>query len=66
VRTADHREVIRLIAKGAQIADALPSHEYRSAHIAGAVHLPLERVLAEGRALLRTDRPIIVYCRDAL
>lgn len=66
VRIVGHREVLDSIARGAQIADVLPSHEYRAAHIAGAVHLPLKRVLAQAGRLLAKDRPVVVYCRDAL
>ncbi len=61
-----HREVLDLIAAGAQVADVLPAREYRTAHIAGAVHLPLAKVVSEARRLLSKDRAVIVYCRDSL
>ena len=66
VRIVDHREVQALIARRAQVVDVLPAHEYRRAHIAGAIHLPLSRMLAEAERILTRDRPIVVYCRDSL
>jgi len=45
LRTVDHREVLRLIAEGTQVVDVLPAHEYSTAHIAGAIHLPLPKLL---------------------
>jgi rhodanese-related sulfurtransferase len=66
VRQVIHREVRRLLASGAQIVDVLPSHEFSAAHIKGAIHLPLRRVLADAPAKLDRSRPVIVYCRDSL
>jgi rhodanese-related sulfurtransferase len=62
----DHRATLRLMASGAQIADVLPAHEYRSAHIKGAIHTALPRLFADARVSLAIDRPVVVYCRDAL
>ena len=62
----DHSDVHYLIRGGAQIADALPEHEYQSAHIAGAIHLPLRRLLRDAPGVLERTRPVIVYCRDSL
>jgi rhodanese-related sulfurtransferase len=56
---------------GAQIVDVLPSHEYDTAHIRGALHIPLGRLLREATeasptAALDRKRPVVVYCRDSL
>jgi rhodanese-related sulfurtransferase len=51
---------------GAQIVDVLPSHEYDTAHIQGAVHIPLGRLIREATAALERKRPVVVYCRDSL
>jgi 3-mercaptopyruvate sulfurtransferase SseA len=66
VEIIDHRTVLRLRADGAQIVDALPSHEYDAAHIKGAIHLPISRLVRDARQLLAADRPVVVYCRDNL
>jgi len=56
---------------GVQIVDVLPSHEYDAAHIRGAVHIPLRRILHDApaavpAAALDRTRPVVVYCRDSL
>jgi rhodanese-related sulfurtransferase len=53
-------------ASGVQIVDALPSHEYRAAHIRSAIHIPVGRILRDATTLLDRARPVVVYCRDSL
>jgi len=53
-------------AGGVQIVDVLPSHEYDAAHIRGAVHIPLRRIIRDAPASLDRTRPVVVYCRDSL
>lgn len=63
----NHREVLELVESGgADIVETLPSHEYRTVHIRGAIHLPLSRVWRQAPALLSPGRPVVVYCRDSL
>jgi rhodanese-related sulfurtransferase len=67
VREIRHRELAGMLASGAaQIVDVLPSHEYNTAHIRGAVHIPLGRILRDAPASLDRTRPVVVYCRDSL
>lgn len=66
MQDVDHREVLRLIAEGAQIVDALPSHEYHPVHLPGAIHLPLSKLLREAPQKLAREGPVVVYCRDSL
>jgi rhodanese-related sulfurtransferase len=66
VREIQHRELATMLASGAQIVDVLPSHEYNSAHIRGATHIPLAHVLRDAPITLDRTRPVIVYCRDCL
>jgi rhodanese-related sulfurtransferase len=67
VREIQHRELAAMLASGdAQIIDALPSHEYNSAHIRGAIHIPVGRILRDAPAALDRARPLVVYCRDSL
>jgi rhodanese-related sulfurtransferase len=66
MREVDHREVLAMLSAGAQIVDVLPAHEYNRAHIKGAIHIPLRRILTDAAAMLHPSLPIIVYCRDSL
>ncbi len=50
----------------AQIVDVLPSHEYQTAHIRGAIHIPLRRILSDAPSALNRALPVVVYCRDSL
>lgn len=66
-REIDREEVQRLAEEGAQIVDVLPQQEYDDAHLPGAISLPLKELTAENvERLLRRDRPVVVYCWDAL
>jgi rhodanese-related sulfurtransferase len=66
VREIQHRELLQMLSSGAQIVDALPSHEYDAAHIRGAIHIPVGRILRDAPTLLDRARPVVVYCRDSL
>ncbi len=65
MRIIDHREVQDYAARGAQIIEVLPAHEYERTHIRGAIHIPLRMLITRAPELDRS-RPVIVYCRDAL
>jgi rhodanese-related sulfurtransferase len=66
VREIQHRELLRMLSSGAQVVDALPSHEYQTAHIRTAIHIPVGRILRDAPKLLDDARPVVVYCRDSL
>jgi rhodanese-related sulfurtransferase len=67
VHEIKHRELFRMLSSGdAQVVDVLPSHEYNTAHIRGAIHIPVGRILRDAPALLDRTRPVVVYCRDIL
>jgi rhodanese-related sulfurtransferase len=66
VREIQHREILRMLSSGVQIVDALPTHEYATAHIRGAIHIPVGRILRDAPGLLGRTRPAVVYCRDSL
>jgi rhodanese-related sulfurtransferase len=55
-----------MLSSGAQVVDALPSHEYHSTHIRGAIHIPVRNILRDAPILLDRARPVVVYCRDSL
>ena len=65
MKEIDREAVQRLVGKGAQLAEALPAKEYKEDHLPGAIHLPLQRIEAEAKALLDPARPVIVYCWDS-
>lgn len=55
-----------MLTSGVQIIHALPSHEYNAAHIRGAVHIPVGRILHDAPGSLDPKRTVVVYCRDSL
>ena len=58
--------VIELVADGAQLVEALPTHEYDEEHLPGAIHLPIKSLTADTASILDLERPVIVYCWDGL
>jgi rhodanese-related sulfurtransferase len=67
VREIRHRELLQLLAAGGvQIVDALPSHEYNTAHIRSAIHIPVGHILRDAPRVLDRARTVVVYCRDSL
>jgi len=59
-------ELDRLIARGAQVVEVLPDDQYAEGHVPGALGLPLKRLTREAAEHLDRDRPVVVYCWDAL
>jgi rhodanese-related sulfurtransferase len=58
--------VQELLARGAQLVEVLPAAEYAEEHLPGAISLPLKQLDATTAARLDHDRPVVVYCWDAL
>jgi rhodanese-related sulfurtransferase len=58
-------ELRRLIGIGAQLVEVLPAEEFEQEHLPGAISIPLKTMRRETVALLRRDRPVVVYCADA-
>ncbi len=61
VANIDRAQLLELIDEGAQVVDVLPDAEYTAQHIPGAVNLPLRQLNAETAAVLRRDKPVVVY-----
>jgi len=61
VANIDRAELLELIDGGAQVVDVLPDAEYIAQHIPGAINLPLRQLNAETTAMLRRDKPVVVY-----
>ena len=55
-----------MLSASAQIVDVLPAQEYDGAHIKGAVHIPLSRILTDAPMVLDRSQRTVVYCRDSL
>ena len=64
----DRNEVQRLVAAGAQLVEVLPAAESEEEHLPGAINIPLKQLDATTTTTTRLDpdRPVIVYCWDAL
>ena len=60
------RELVQLVAVGAQLVEVLPEAEYAEEHLPGAINLPLRQLIADTAGQLDGGRPVIVYCWDAL
>ena len=60
----DRDGVRRLVDRGAQLVEVLPSPEYEEDHLPGALHLPLRHIDGRAADLLDRSRQIVVYCWD--
>jgi rhodanese-related sulfurtransferase len=58
-------EVVRLLGKGAQLAEVLPREEYEDEHLPGAISVPLKELTRTTAAVLDRGKPTIVYCWDS-
>lgn len=56
----------QLLADGAQLLEVLPAGEYAEQHLPDAVNIPLKTLTAEATSGLDRERPVVVYCWDAL
>jgi rhodanese-related sulfurtransferase len=65
-RTVDLQGVRELLERGAQLVEVLPREEYEELHLPDAVHMPLKELDARRAARLDRERPVVVYCWDAL
>jgi rhodanese-related sulfurtransferase len=65
-RKVDLQGVQALLERGAQLVEVLPREEYDELHLPGAIHLALKELDAQHAEQLDRDRPVVVYCWDAL
>jgi rhodanese-related sulfurtransferase len=65
-QTVDLAGVQKLLQRGAQLVEVLPREEYEELHLPDAIHLPLKELDAQHAARLDRERPVVVYCWDAL
>src|SRR5882762_8978989 len=65
-RSVDLQAVRELLEGGAQLVEVLPREEYEELHLPGALSLPIKELDAEHAEQLDRQRPVAVYCWDAL
>jgi rhodanese-related sulfurtransferase len=65
-RTLDLPGVRELLDRGAQLVEVLPREEYDELHLPGAINVPLKELDPQAAARLDRERPVVVYCWDAL
>jgi rhodanese-related sulfurtransferase len=65
-QTVDLAGVQKLLERGAQLVEVLPEEEYQELHLPDAIHLPLKELDAQRAKQLDRERPVVVYCWDAL
>lgn len=64
--TIDRKQVQKLLEAGAQLIEVLPAKAYEDEHLPGARNIPLMRLDEQALHELQRERPVIVYCHDAL
>ncbi len=55
-----------LVAAGAQLVDVRTEAEFVSGHVDGAVNVPLDRVGTRAGSLVKSGKPIVVYCQSGM
>jgi rhodanese-related sulfurtransferase len=65
-RTVDLPGVRELLDRGAQLVEVLPQEEYDELHLPGAINVPLKELDSRSAGRLERERPVVVYCWDAL
>lgn len=64
VKRIDVDRAIRLVQRGAQLIDVLPSSIYEQEHLPSAKSLPLDSFDADTADRIDLARAIVVYCFD--
>jgi phage shock protein E len=55
-------QVMELLEKKAIVLDVRTLSEYNSGHVAGSVHVPLDRIESELNKLKKYGKPIVTCC----
>jgi rhodanese-related sulfurtransferase len=63
---ADTDQVQKLIDGGAQVVEVLEPKQFRRAHLPGAVNIPAWELTPDRAGELDRNRPVVVYCDDAV
>jgi rhodanese-related sulfurtransferase len=64
--SVDRDRVMQLLDQGAQLVEVLPRGEYDEEHLPDAIHLDLRSLDPKSAGVLDRNRPVVVYCWDAL
>jgi rhodanese-related sulfurtransferase len=62
----ERTNVESLPADHAQLVEVLPTAEYESVHLPGAINIPLRELGHRAPEELDSTRPVVVYCHDSL
>ena len=55
-----------MLEQGAVILDVRTPAEYQQGHAVGSINIPLDRLDAEKKRILKLDRPIIACCASGI
>jgi rhodanese-related sulfurtransferase len=64
MQVIDRDQVQELVQSGARLIEVLPEKEYETAHIQGAINIPLASLDSHAVKQLSKSEPVIVYCND--
>jgi rhodanese-related sulfurtransferase/CBS domain-containing protein len=64
--TINRTQVQKLLEAKAQLIEVLPPTVYEEEHLPGACNIPLPELDERALIELQPERPVIVYCHDAL
>ena len=64
--TINRKQVQKLSEAGAQFIEVLPATVYEDEHLPGARNIPLPQLDKQALTEIQPERPVIVYCHDAL
>ena len=64
--TINRTQVQKLLEAKAQLIEVLPPKVYEDEHLPGARNIPLAELDERALIELQPERPVIVYCHDAL
>lgn len=55
-----------LIEEGAVIIDVRSAQEYKSGHVKGSRHIPLDKIAAKANTIKRWNKPVITCCASGM
>lgn len=58
----NRQEVMEMLTKGAVVLDVRTAAEYRSGHVPGSVHIPLDQIGGAMERLRKMQKPIVACC----
>ena len=65
MKDLERREVLDLIAQGAQVVEVLGAEEFDENHLPSAINIALRTIETDGPKRLNKNSPVVVYCWDS-